>query len=277
MKPSKFLQALLFVALSLGCRSTPETSEVAFQWIETDGKGTGTILVNWPCALRDDPEGRGKLQDEYCEWDRLQAAADGTLSCVFRSSFAKDRSHWLPERYDPAFAKLDPKLKPRPEFEHTKSNTYRALIKLVEDCASSLDNHIDPRRVDPENHRIATSGKVVGDVDRSSDKKICSLVQDLTFKRKRSVRLLPLPTLSGESEQPGVSFDQRQVLPKECRVAMDPKLQSSHFAGKSAAEMESFAQAERTYIVCETREASPGQSCDDFAPSIYVGLKVEVK
>ena len=277
-RPTHFLKSLgtsgLLALALVSCKSTHDESSVKFDWLESRGNGAGTMMISWPCSTRSDVLGRGNLQDEYCEWDRLKATSDGALTCIFRSSFDTKRSHWLPERYRRPSENVS---KPRPEFEHTKSNSFNALVQIIKDCTASLDNHVDPDRVDPINHRVATSGRVVGDVDRASDTKICSLLHELKFKRNKVITPLSLPTPEGGEGRPGAQFSSLQQLPEGCRFDVDPNLRASAFKNRSETEILKFADAERTYVVCEWGKSSPFESCDEISGDLHVGVSVEVK
>ncbi len=206
------------------------------------------------------------MQDEYCEWDR-NTAENGSLQCIFRTSFDKTRSHWLPERAGT-----------NPLFAETVFNTYNDLVKIVSDCVGDPNNHVDINRVDPNDHTIPTSGAVVGNVDRISDPSICKFLHDYTFVYKRKLTPVPLPgptpSIPGN---PGIQIAVRSDLPPGCKFDVDPLLRAGILKDQSEEAITKFGLEERTYVTCTATDQTPDTSCDDFAQEMRVGIKLKVE
>ncbi|MCX6131229.1 MAG: hypothetical protein NTX25_19490, partial [Proteobacteria bacterium] len=252
----------MLTLFAVGCRTTSGHSKVKSDWLSQDDKGQGEFVIDWPCGFRQGPDGKGILQDEYCEWERKSIdqqkdLAGQSLSCDFRSSFDMNRQWWLPMRDD------------SDEFYHTGNNTNDALITLVRDCTSSQDAHCDKSK-DPE--------KLVACVpDRASDPEVCRQLNQLLFKNGKNIAPGKIPAADGlptpkvrSSEDPtdslvGIQLGLLSPLPPFCKFDVDPKLKASMLNAKWTEEkIANFASSEKTYIHCDVKgellEAYP--ACD---------------
>jgi hypothetical protein len=144
MKLSIFL-SIVFMCLALPqCKERTEThpqSKLRSDWSPDgewedagDGKKRRKWVIEWQCAVTGGPG--GKLQDEYCEWDRNVVDTTGNLSCEFRTNFLENRKYFLTQR-----------MKTASIWAHTNPNSFQALENLVREC-SVQNAHCDKEKID---------------------------------------------------------------------------------------------------------------------------------